>query len=126
MLFTTEGFFEVGIESWPAWDLNPQPLNSIQTLELTELSGHEFNSHLEHLELTLYYICIYIYIYIYIYIDIMYIYSGNLKKSPLSILIHLRLVHLACSKQCFDKEIKSSYQVLRSSCKYASQFAACT
>ena len=69
MLFTTEGFFEVGIESWPAWDLNPQPLNSIQTLELTELSGHEFNSHLEHLELTLYYIWIYIYIYIYIYID---------------------------------------------------------
>ena len=26
------GFFEVAIESWPEWDLNPQPLNSVQTL----------------------------------------------------------------------------------------------
>ena len=58
-LFTTEGFFEVGIESRPEWDLNPRPLNSIQTFELTELSGHEFNSHLEHLDLTLCYICVY-------------------------------------------------------------------
>ena len=32
MLFTTEGFFEVAIESWPEWDLNPQPMNSDQTL----------------------------------------------------------------------------------------------
>ena len=47
MVFTTEGFFEVAIESWPEWDLNPRPLNSIQTLKLTELSGHEFNSHSE-------------------------------------------------------------------------------
>ena len=23
MVFTTEGFFEVAIESWPYWDLNP-------------------------------------------------------------------------------------------------------
>ena len=23
-------YFEVAIESWPEWDLNPQPLNSIQ------------------------------------------------------------------------------------------------
>ena len=30
MVFITEGFFEVAIESWP--DLNPQPLNSIQML----------------------------------------------------------------------------------------------
>ena len=30
MVFTTEGFLEVAIESWPEWDLNPQPLNSIQ------------------------------------------------------------------------------------------------
>ena len=28
MLFTTEGFSEVAIESWRAWDLNPRPLNS--------------------------------------------------------------------------------------------------
>ena len=32
MVFTIEGFFEVVIESWPEWDLNPQPLNFIQTL----------------------------------------------------------------------------------------------
>ena len=24
--------FEVAIESWPEWDLNPRPLNSVQTL----------------------------------------------------------------------------------------------
>ena len=29
MVFTTEGFFEVTIESWPEWDLNPRPLNSV-------------------------------------------------------------------------------------------------
>ena len=32
MLFTTKGFFEVAIESWPEWDLNPRSLNSVQTL----------------------------------------------------------------------------------------------
>ena len=31
-IFTTEGLFEVAIESWPEWDLNPRPLNSVQTL----------------------------------------------------------------------------------------------
>ena len=30
-VFTTEGLFKVAIESWPEWDLNPRPLNSIQT-----------------------------------------------------------------------------------------------
>ena len=30
MVFTTEGFFEVAIESWPEWDLNLRPLNSVQ------------------------------------------------------------------------------------------------
>ena len=33
MVFTTEGFFEAAIESWPKWDFNPRP--------------HEFNSHSE-------------------------------------------------------------------------------
>ena len=28
MVFTTEGFFEEAIESWPEWDLYPRPLNS--------------------------------------------------------------------------------------------------
>ena len=32
MVFTTERFFEEAIESWPEWDLNPGPLNSIKTL----------------------------------------------------------------------------------------------
>ena len=32
VVFTTEGFLEVAIESWPEWDLNSRPLNSVQTL----------------------------------------------------------------------------------------------
>ena len=33
MVFTTtEGFFEVAVESWPEWDLNPRPPNSVQML----------------------------------------------------------------------------------------------
>ena len=32
VVFTTEGLFEVAIESWPEWDLNPRPLNSVQAL----------------------------------------------------------------------------------------------
>ena len=32
MVFTTEGLFEVAIESWPEWDLNPRALNSVRTL----------------------------------------------------------------------------------------------
>ena len=41
-IFTTEGFFEVAIESWPEWDLNPQPLNSVQML--SQLSYQAMNS----------------------------------------------------------------------------------
>ena len=32
MVFTFEGLFKVAIESWSEWDLNPRPLNSVQTL----------------------------------------------------------------------------------------------
>ena len=32
MVFTTKRFSEVAIESWPEWNLNPRPLNSVQTL----------------------------------------------------------------------------------------------
>ena len=32
MVFTTEGFLEEAIESWPGRDLKPRPLNSVQTL----------------------------------------------------------------------------------------------
>ena len=39
-IFTTEGLFEVAIESWPEWDLNPQPSKLVQMLQLTELSGY--------------------------------------------------------------------------------------
>ena len=39
MAFTTEGFFEKATESWPGWDLNPQPVNFVQMLQLTELTG---------------------------------------------------------------------------------------
>ena len=46
-MLTTEEFFEVAIESWPEWDLNPQPRNSVQVLEPTELSKYEFNLHSE-------------------------------------------------------------------------------
>ena len=31
MVFTT-AFFEVAIESWSEWGLNPRPLNSVKTL----------------------------------------------------------------------------------------------
>ena len=39
MVFITDGFFDIAIESWPEWDLNPEPLNSVQTLEPAELSA---------------------------------------------------------------------------------------
>ena len=39
MVFITEGFFEVAIESWPEWDLNPQPLNSVQLCTATPISS---------------------------------------------------------------------------------------
>ena len=29
MAFTTEGFFEVAVEVWPEWNLNPGPLNAL-------------------------------------------------------------------------------------------------
>ena len=30
-VFTTEEFLQIAIESWPEQDLNPQPLNYVQT-----------------------------------------------------------------------------------------------
>ena len=30
IVFITDRFFEVATKSWPDWDLNPEPLNSIQ------------------------------------------------------------------------------------------------
>lgn len=43
--FTMEEFLEVDLEIWHEWDSNPRPLNSLQ--KISELSGNEFNSHLE-------------------------------------------------------------------------------
>ena len=34
MTFTTEEFFEVAIESWPEWDLSPQPLIKSKTTKI--------------------------------------------------------------------------------------------
>ena len=31
IVFTTKGFWEVAIESWPEWDLKPRPLNFIES-----------------------------------------------------------------------------------------------
>ena len=32
MVFTSDGFFEVAMQSWPEFDFNPEPLNSVETL----------------------------------------------------------------------------------------------
>ena len=32
MVLINDGFFDITLESWPEWDLNPGPLNSVQTL----------------------------------------------------------------------------------------------
>ena len=40
--FTTEGFLEVAIESWPEWDLNPRPKNSFRCSN--QLSYQAMNS----------------------------------------------------------------------------------
>ena len=32
VVFTTDEFFEVAIESWSEWDLNPRTLSSVQKL----------------------------------------------------------------------------------------------
>ena len=45
MVFTTDEFFEVAIENWLEWDLNPRHLNSVQTLKPTVLSGYVLNQY---------------------------------------------------------------------------------
>ena len=34
MVFATDGFFEVAIESWPEWDLNPREMLRFKTTKL--------------------------------------------------------------------------------------------
>ena len=36
MVFTTKGFLEVAIESWPEWDLNPRPHEPIMLNTMME------------------------------------------------------------------------------------------
>ena len=102
MVFTTEEFFKVAIESWREWDLNLRPLNSVQTLYPIKLSGHEFNSHSEPnlCSYSNFIVCsvlsfisaiafvlflVYIYIYIYIYkskkLTLMYVTAVNIRKA---------------------------------------------
>ena len=45
IVFTSEKLYEVAISSWLELFLSTRPLNSVQTLETTDLSDHEFNSH---------------------------------------------------------------------------------
>ena len=61
MVFTTEGLFEVAIESWPEWDLNLRPLNSVQIFGIY----------------TYKYINVYVYIYT---IELLDRYSGILQR----------------------------------------------
>ena len=79
MVFTTEEFLEVIIESLSKWDLNLQPLNLIQMLKL--MLSYQAIIYIYiyiyiYIDVCIYsyvYICIYIYIYVYMYIYI-YIY----------------------------------------------------
>ena len=43
--FLTITLIEGSYKSWPEWNLNRRPLNSVQILQPTEQSGHDFNSH---------------------------------------------------------------------------------
>ena len=63
MVFTTEQFLKVAVESWSESYLNLRPLNSVQTLKPTELSGH-------------YIIIVCLYRYMYMYTSI-YIHTCN-------------------------------------------------
>ena len=40
MVFTTEGLFEVAIESWPEWDLNPYIYICIYTCRFIRIYTH--------------------------------------------------------------------------------------
>ena len=43
MVFTTDELFEVATESWPEWDVNPQPLKFVQRLYLAELLSRKIS-----------------------------------------------------------------------------------
>ena len=68
-------FLEVAIESWPEWDLNPRPLNSVQMLRANFVQLLQFHLFVQcYIDLDLHlYIYIYNYIYLYIYTNYIYI-----------------------------------------------------
>ena len=90
MVFTTEGFFEVAIESWRGWYLNPRPLNSSFSRIIARVlfgcvsmiyRDQVFRSAICPSKYCFYVIYIYIYIYVYIYIYIyIYIYFQERNK----------------------------------------------
>ena len=47
MVFITEGFFEVAIESWPEWDLNARPLNSVTKIKIAYYSNYKVKNNCE-------------------------------------------------------------------------------
>ena len=89
MVLTAEELFEVAIEIWPKWDLNPQPPNFVQTSNqqssqamsstrtqsqsctsaLISSFVHSVSDFILVIYMYMYmYVCIYIYIYVYIYV----------------------------------------------------------
>ena len=66
MVFTTEGFFELAIESLPEWDLNPRP--RIPFSRSNRLGYQAMSSARTQSQLCTAICVVYIYIYIYIYI----------------------------------------------------------
>ena len=58
--------FEVAIESWSEWDLNPRPLNSVQMLKPTVLSDHYIYKYISIYTYLSIYLSTYLSIYIYI------------------------------------------------------------
>ena len=59
IVFTTERFLEVAIESWPEWDLNARLLNSVQTLN--RLTYQAMSSTRTQSQLCIYHYIYYIY-----------------------------------------------------------------
>ena len=74
MIFTTEGFFEVAIESRPEWDLNPQLLNFVQNSVYILLSCYinvlVFEIYLKHVSFSKYFRAISVASSVQVYINI--------------------------------------------------------
>ena len=72
MVITTKGLFEVAIESWPEWDLYPQPLNSVRTAtRISSLAQCHISFRLLPSSVVTF-VYVYTYIYIVVHIDIVF------------------------------------------------------